>query len=167
MPHLLVAQLRFARSEFMRCMEGVSEEDAVRRLEPMNCISWMVGHLATQENYLWVLSAQGIEMHLNLFDLVGYGSPPSTPPLADMFAAWKDITRAADTYLDTLTPAILQTHLAPQGKPMGESVGTSLLRNIFHYWFHTGEAHAIRQQLGHTNLPEYVGDMSDAIYRPE
>ena len=41
-----------------------------------------------------------------------------------------------------------------------------LLRNVYHYWFHTGEAHAVRQSLGHQGLPEFVGDMSflvDAI----
>jgi hypothetical protein len=34
-----------------------------------------------------------------------------------------------------------------------------LLRNIYHYWYHTGEAHAIRDMLGHKNLPEFVGEM--------
>jgi hypothetical protein len=58
-PHLLVAQLRFTRGEFVRCLEGVSAEEARRRLKPMNCISWIVGHLATQEQYLWVQCAQG------------------------------------------------------------------------------------------------------------
>ena len=57
--HPLVTQLRFTRSEFVRCLEGVSPEDGVRRLEPMNCISWIIGHLAYQENRYWVLWAQG------------------------------------------------------------------------------------------------------------
>ena len=57
--HPLVTQLRFARSEMMRCLEGVSAEDAVRRIMPMNCISWIVGHLANQEQAYWVLVAQG------------------------------------------------------------------------------------------------------------
>ena len=34
----------------------------------------------------------------------------------------------------------------------------------YHYWFHTGEAHAIRQQLGDGELPQFVGDMSAAMY---
>ena len=59
MPHPLVTQLRFARSEFVRCLAGVSAEDAMRRLGPMNCISWMIGHLASQENLFWVYRAQG------------------------------------------------------------------------------------------------------------
>ena len=33
------------------------------------------------------------------------------------------------------------------------------MRNIYHYWYHTGENMAIRQQLGHMQLPEYVGDI--------
>jgi hypothetical protein len=42
-----------------------------------------------------------------------------------------------------------------------------LLRNIYQYWMHPGEAHAIRQMLGHADLPQFVGDMSEALYRPE
>ena len=34
--HPLVTQLRFARSEFLRCLDGVSSEDAVHRFE----LSW-------------------------------------------------------------------------------------------------------------------------------
>ncbi len=37
----------------------------------------------------------------------------------------------------------------------------------YHYWFHIGKAHAIRQQLGHTDLPQFVGDMSKVLYRVE
>ena len=58
MTHPLVDQLRFARSEFVRSLAGVSDEDARRRLEPMNCLSWMVGHLADQEQRYW-LERQG------------------------------------------------------------------------------------------------------------
>ena len=54
MVHPLVDQLRFARSEWVRVLEGVSDEDARRRLTPMNSISWMVGHLAWQENRYWL-----------------------------------------------------------------------------------------------------------------
>jgi len=66
-----------------------------------------------------------------------------------------------------LTTEVLQTHLEWEGKPWPESVGTMLLRNIHHYWFHIGEAHAMRQVMGHQGLPDFVGDMSAAIYTPE
>jgi len=167
MTHPLVTQLRFARSELMRCLEGVSDEDARRRLEPTNCISWIVGHLAYQENTYWMLRAQGQNLAPDLQGRVGWGQPASTPPLDEMWAVWRTITSAADRYLDTQTPELLQTHLEWEGKTLPESIGTMLLRNIYHYWFHIGEAHAVRQLLGHSDLPQFVGDISKASYRPE
>jgi len=165
--HPLVTQLRFARSEFLRCLDGVSAEDAIRRLEPMNCVSWIVGHLANQEHRYWVIWAQGENLAPELQALVGYGQPASTPPLDEMWNTWYTVARAADRFLDALTTEELQTHLDWQGKPVRESTGTLVLRNIYHYWHHLGEAHAIRQMLGHQDLPQFVGDMSSAFYRPE
>ena len=99
--HLLVDQLRFARSEFARSLTGVSDEDARHRLGPMNCLSWQ-------------------------------GYPLVARPVSP------------------------------------ESIGTMLLRMIGHYWFHTGEAQAVRQLLGHRNLPDFVGDIGQkAPYRSE
>src|SRR5262249_60079269 len=98
--HPLVSQLRFARSEFARGLEGVSEADAVRRVSPMNSISWMVGHLANQEHRYWVVMAQRKILFPDLNERVGYGKPASTPPLAEMWAAWTQVTRTADDYLD-------------------------------------------------------------------
>jgi DinB superfamily len=165
--HPLVTQLRFTRSEFIRCLRDVSSEDGVRRIMPMNCISWIVGHLANQEQAYWVLLAQERMVVPGLNDLVGSGKPASTPPLNEMWAAWRNITLAADPYLDTLTTTSLQTYFIYKGKPRPESIGTMLLRNTYHYWYHTGEAHAIRDMLGQRELPQFVGDMSEALYRPE
>lgn len=165
--HPLVVQLRFARSEFRRCFEGVEEAEARKRLLPMNCLSWIVGHLANQEQRYWLIFAQGKTLYPNLYDLVGYGKPASTPPLDEMWNAWQGITQAADPYLDTLTPQALLTYFKLDGKPMLENAGTLLMRNIYHYFYHIGEAAAIRQMLGHQNLPEYVGDMVEVQYRQE
>ena len=165
--HPLVTQLRFARSEFVRGLEGVSAEEAIRRFGPMNCLSWIIGHLALQEHAYWVLWAAGRNLAPQLWDLVGFGQPASTPPLDEMWQTWRMVTQAADEFLETLTIELLQTHLEWQGKPRRESIGTMLLRNTYHYWYHLGEGRAIRQLLGHTGLPEFVGDMSEALYRSE
>ena len=168
MTHLLVTQLRFARGELQRALDGVSDADARRRLEPMNCISWMIGHLASQEHFYWLMTAQGQNLAPDLYKIVGYGKPPSTPPLAEMWAVWRTITNAADEYLDTLTAKQLQTHLEWKDKPVPESIGTMLQRVIYHYWYHIGEAMAVRQLLGHSDLPEFVGDLgTQGPYRPE
>jgi hypothetical protein len=166
MNHPLVDQLHFARAELQRCLAGVTEKDARRRFRPMNCLSWIVGHLANQENAYWVRVAQERELAPGLNDLVGYGKPATTPPLDEMWQTWQAVTQAADRYLETLKTSDLDRFLEWKGKPVRESVGTMLQRNIWHYWFHIGEAHAIRQLLGHSDLPEFVGDMSQATYRP-
>jgi hypothetical protein len=162
---LLVRQLRFARSELMRCLAGVSPEDAVQRVLPMNCISWMVGHLASQEQFFWVMGAQQKILRPELYEIVGSGKPASTPSYTLMLAAWQEITAGADSYLDRLTDETLTTHFVFEGERVPENVGTLLLRNVYHYWFHTGEAHAVRQQLGHIDLPQFVGDISPAAVR--
>lgn len=166
MIHPLVTQLRFARSEFVRCLAGISDEDARHRFLPMNCISWMIGHLATQEQFYWVYLAEGKIISPNLYELVGNGRPASTPPLADMWQAWQEITVAADGFLDTLTTGQLTEYLVQGETKARETTGTMLQRNIYHYWFHTGEAHAVRQQLGHLDLPQFVGSMETAVYLP-
>ena len=160
MIHPLVSQLRFARREFARCFEGVPPEDACRRVEPMNCLSWTLGHLASQEHFFWVELAQGQNIAPGLRELVGYRQPASTPPWDQMWTLWHAITKEADAYLDNLKPEDLDTRFVWQGKPVPETVGTLLLRNTYHYWFHLGKAHAIRQMLGHADLPVFVGDMS-------
>ncbi len=160
MPIMLVNQLHFARSELQRCLAGLGEDDACRRRGRQNCLSWIVGHLASQEHGYWVLTAQGRDLLPDLNALVGSGKPASTPPLADMWAAWQQATAAADEYLTTLGEADLSRYLERNGQPLRYNVGTMLLRNIYHYWFHIGEAHGIRQQLGHSDLPEFVGDQS-------
>lgn len=165
--HPLVGQLRFARSEFARCLHGLTDADARQRLGPMNSISWMIGHLANQEQFYWVMLAQDHIVVPGLNDLVGSGKPATTPPLDEMWRAWHSVTAAADPFLETLTAPQLETFFTFRGKPVGESIGTMLLRNIYHYWFHTGEAHAVRQQLGHGELPQFVGNMETAVYRPE
>ena len=168
MTHPLVIQLRFARSEFVRGLSDVNDEEARRRFMPMNCISWIIGHLAYQENTYWMKRAQRKDVAPQIEGLVGWDQPASTPPLADMWAAWHTVTTAADPYLDSLTTDTLTTFMIVNGKPHRESVGSMLRRVTYHYWYHLGESQAIRQMLGHTGLPEFVDDIHDeAPYVPE
>lgn len=166
MTHPLVHQLRFTRSEFQRGLVGLGDVEARQRFLPMNCISWNIGHLAWQEQRYWLMRGQGVILLPELNELVGYGCPPSTPPLSEMWAAWNKITQAADPWLDELTSARLQEPALVDGQP-GPLFGTLLYRTIYHYWYHTGENLAIRQALGHQDLPQFVGDIdAQAPYMP-
>ena len=167
MAHPLVDQLHFTRSEWLRALAGVTEEDARQRLLPMNSIGWIVGHLAWQEQRYWLTFSQGQTPIPALNEVVGYGRPATTPSLAEMLAAWQTVTEAADPWLDQLTTAKLAEEITLRGWRT-TTVGSLMLRVIYHYWYHIGEIMAIRQQLGHPSLPDFVGDIDDeAPYRAE
>ncbi len=159
MPHPLITQLRFTRREFMRGMEGLSDADARKRLMPMNCISWNIGHLAWQEQRYFLLRAQGKMLMPEVNDLYAYGAPACTPALEEVMAAWNAITAAADPWLDGLTNERLLDHVIIDGKPSQFIFGNLVQRVIYHYWYHTGESQAVRQSLGHQGLQEFVGDI--------
>jgi hypothetical protein len=166
--HPRVEQLRFARSEFVRGLEGVGDEEARRRLLPMNSISWMIGHMANQEYRYWMFRAQGQNPLPIALELAAYGKPATTPALDLVWDTWRSVIDLVDPYLDSLTGNALETRIIIDGQPHDETIGTMAQRVTYHYWFHTGESQAVRQILGHTDLAEYVGDFSDwAVYRGE
>ena len=169
MPHPLVLQLRFTRSEWKRSLEGVTDAEARQRFLPMNCISWNLGHLAWQEQRYWLWRGQNQTLLPEINEQFAYGAPASTPALAAMWQAWETITRAADPWLDTLTTEALQQQrpFTSDGETFYLTFGSLMQRVIYHYWYHTGENQAIRQMLGHTDLPEFVGNIDEeAPYVP-
>jgi hypothetical protein len=77
------------------------------------------------------------------------------PPLDEAWAWWRAVTKAADRYLDSLAGAELIRRWKRESST--ETPGTKLHRTTYHYWFHLGESQAVRQLLGHTGLPTFVG----------
>ena len=168
MPHPLVDQLRFTRSEFLRGIRGVTDDDARRRIGPMNSISWNVGHLAWQEQQYFVTWPSGQRPFPDIDREFASGGPASTPPMQRVLDAWRAITAAADPWLDTLTSDDLERHVSSGGTELKRRYGDLVQRVIYHYWFHTGESAATRQQLGHARLPQFVGSIdAKAPYRPD
>ena len=166
--HPLVLQLKFTRDEFKRALKGLSEEDAVKRLLPMNCISWNIGHLAWQEQRYFLYYGQGLLPFPEVQEAFAYAAPASTPPLSQVLNYWRKITSAADPWLESLSTQKLQEQVMKDGKPLQRVFGNLLQRTIYHYWYHTGENLAIRQMLGHTGLPDFVGNIDrQAPYTPE
>jgi hypothetical protein len=170
MPHPLVLQLRFARSEFQRALVGLTDEEARRRFLPMNCIAWNIGHLAWQEQRYWLYRGQGFLLYPYIQEQFAYGAPACTPVLNEVWEAWHAIREAVDPWLDRLTTAGLheQHPVTIDGELIHFTLGSLMQRVIYHYWYHTGENMAIRQLLGHKDLPEFVGNIDEeAPYQPE
>lgn len=168
MPHPLVLQLRFTRAEFRRAISRISEADARTRVHPMNSISWTVGHLAWQEQRYFILYPTGRMILPAVQELYAFGAPHSTPPLKEMLAAWRKITRIADEWLDSVTTEKLRQLIQIPGKKTTRVYGNLLQRVIYHYWYHTGENMAVRKMLGHSGMGYFVGDIDGkAPYTPE
>lgn len=168
MAHPLVEQLRFTRSEWTRGLQDVDAEDARRRYGRLNAISWMIGHLAWHEQFYWFRLAQRPTPMPELA-AYGFGKPASEPPPDEMWDAWHRITAMADPWLDALTTERMSDYLAGDVR-REEDIGTRLLRINYHYWFHLGEALALRQLLAGESqqpLPEFVGSMAAAPWRPD
>jgi uncharacterized damage-inducible protein DinB len=166
--HPLVDQLRFTRSEWLRALDGVPESDGAKRLEPMNSISWIVFHLAWHEQLSFLTRLGGVTPVPAANEHGVSGGPASTPPLGDALRAWHDVTAATEPALDTLDTSALENWLPNTRRPRTRRVGSTVQRVTYHYWFHIGEITAIRQMLGHADVPEFVGDIDGlAPYRAE
>ena len=164
--HPLVEQLWFTRREFLRGIRGVPAEDATVRLGPMNCVAWNVGHLAWQEQRYFLTIAQDRTLRPDIAERFAVGGPASQPELAEVLAAWKEITAAADEWLRDATTDALLTGPVRRGRPPATTMGNRLQRTIYQYRYHLGENQAIRQQLGHGRLPQFVGSIdTEAPYR--
>ena len=165
-PHPLVEQLRFTRAEWLRGLRGTTEKDALRRFKPMNSVGWIVGHMAWHEQRYWLTRAHDSTPYPVLNKVVASGGPATTPSLDEMMTAWRKVTSDSDPWLDALTTDDLSGALPGAGPR--RLLGDSIRRVTYHYWFHIGEIQAIRQMLGHSRLPQFVGDIDGrAPYRPE
>jgi len=168
MPHPLVLQLRFTRSEFKRAVARVSEKDARKRILPMNSISWTIGHLAWQEQRYFIFFPTGKYLIPELQEKFAFGSPHSTPSSKEMWEAWRRVTKESDAWLNSLTTKKLLEFVEIDGKKTNRMYGNLLQRVIYHYWYHTGENIAVRKMLGHKNFGYFVGNIDGkAPYTPE
>jgi hypothetical protein len=159
----IINQLNFTRAEFRKGFEGVPEKDGAQRMMPINCISWIVGHLAWHEQYYWLTRAQGIILVPEIIDEVGYKKPASTPSLKEMISYWEKITKASNGYLISLKESDLMKHMVVKGKELPFNIGTMISRVIYHYWYHNGEMQAIRQLMNHPDLPDFVSDDIETV----
>ena len=166
--HPLVDQLRFTRSEWQRALDGIPKPDGLKRLQPMNSIGWIVSHLAWHEQLSFLTRLQDVTPVPAANEHGVNGQPASTPALSAAILTWQAVVAAADPVLDTLDTAALEAWLPRTRQPRTRTVGSTVQRVTYHYWFHIGEIISIRQILGHPDVPEFVGDIDgQAPYRRE
>ncbi len=157
-PEHLVAMLLVTRREFQRALRGVPEREAMVRVGGMNSVSWIVAHVAWQEDLFWRYLAQGLPANERLGQ-ARTGAPASVPDFQQALADWREVTRATEPYLKSLSAGALARH--PDTSE--ENLGTRVVRCLMHYWSHIGEICAIRTLLGIAG-PQFVGSLQDCRY---
>src|SRR5256712_14222139 len=109
----------------------------------MTWIGWIVGHLSGKERRYLLRRPQRIMLRQDIQDRLASGAPMSTPSLAEMLAAWRTITAAADPFLDKLTTDQLLVDLPLDGQVSGQTPGSAIRRLTYHHWVHIREILAI------------------------
>src|SRR4030042_4637583 len=140
----MVLQLKFTRDEFKRALKGLSEEDASKRLLPMNCISWNVGHLAWQEQKYILYYGQGQMPYPEIDKVFAYGAPASMPSMRETLILWQKITQSTNAWLETMTSEKLQDFaVKADGTRIQRTYGSLFQRQNYHYSYPTPEKHAL------------------------
>ncbi|MFT7587268.1 MAG: hypothetical protein ACI9EW_003710, partial [Cellvibrionaceae bacterium] len=150
--HPLIEQMQFAKQKWLIGHDDLSAEEGGKRLGNANSIGWMVGHLAGFDQAVWLERPLGIVLN-EAVKACGYGRPASTPDSDEMLAAWHAIQEHVNNVHKQLTADDLW--ICPGTS--SENLGTLILRQMWHYWYHLGEMQAVRQAMGHENLAQYVG----------
>jgi hypothetical protein len=160
----------FSLAEFERGLVGLTDEEArVRQAKAdgtrMNGISWIVAHVASQ--WLAAQSRSVSEGPAETRRRYGFRSEDPTPP---SLAEARELLALAKQGLGWIEAAddVVMARVGAPGATVtaAESVGTFMLRTVLHTWLHTGEINAIRQMLGHAEIP-FVGTMVDHLeWRP-
>jgi len=102
--HTMVQMLNLTRKEFERNLVGLTDEDARKRIEPMNCISWIIAHVACQHRAFFVDWPAGRKTDSRYLPY-GHGAPPSEPPLDEAMGLWQDACKESEAWLQAATPA--------------------------------------------------------------
>jgi len=155
-PHHLGAVLSVRRKEFLCALEG------------LNCIGWIVAHVAWQESFFWQECGQGqlVPQRLRAF---ATGRRGFVPDYGEVLGDCDEIARATERFLRNLDQQALKRHFIHQNAKVRdlvaeENAGTLLTRCIMHYWSHIGEIACIRSLLGH-KAPQFVGGLEGCRYR--
>ena len=132
----------------------------------MNCLSWNIGHLAWQEQRYFLHFAQGQMPFPEINQILPMALPPARRHWPRCWTPGKSLLPPPTPGWTLTTAECLQQAVIRKGKPTCRIYGNLLQRVIYHYWYHIGENMAIRQMLGHTALPQFVGDIDgQAPYR--
>ncbi len=146
---VLFEQLNTYRSELLKMVEDVTEEEA--EIIPRgfnNNIRWNLGHVVLDQ-YLWirVLTKEDMPISMTFNQWFGYGTDPShftdeTPSLAELISFLREQPRLIEQkYRERLEEEFPPTDMGMH------TIEQVLVRTIFHEGLHMGAIIAIKRQI--------------------
>ena len=152
-PPRLVRLLWDAFDELERAAGALPTPGQGRAIGRLNAGSWIVAHVAQQQEAYWCTRAQGLEPDEWLAGIeVGFGSEPSVPDYRESLAAFARIRAASIPYLRSLRDEDLDAVMERAGSRRDETIGDLLVRSVGHLFVHTGELATIASLVGAPDL---------------
>ena len=148
----LAAVLRLNTDLLLNCLDGLSEEEALRPPPGRgNHAAFLATHLADTRHFLAGYLERPLPNPLTpyLADARSVNQVETLPPLDSLREAWIAASRHLDAALDTLPAAVL-TSVSPERFPIEDVTrlgGTAFL--VQHDSYHVGQRGLVRRWLGH------------------
>lgn len=134
--------------------EGLTHQDSLQQTPHVNCLNWVLGHLAEGRDQVLALLGEapalgekGVRYRRESDPITGDG--PGVVPLERLLAVLKEGQERITVALAGLTEEALR-----EEQPLGErrlSLGDRLVFAYFHDTYHTGQAELLRALAGKTD----------------
>ncbi len=148
---LVVRLLLDARDEFRRVAEAVPNPGRGGAIGRLNPGSFIVAHIATQDDLVWNVALQGLEPDAWLVAAnAGHGAPRSTPDYDEALAALDRTFARSEATVTALAEEDLDRELS--SSVPGRIVAAQLARSTAHTWSHAGELATLASLVGAPDL---------------
>ncbi|HJM90214.1 MAG TPA: DinB family protein [Dehalococcoidia bacterium] len=150
-PPIIVPLLFDARGEFRRVAAATPVPSQVGAFRRLSAGSWIVAHIAAQDDQLWNVGALEGDADPWLAALdVGYGSPPSEPDYAQALAALDRSFERSLAFLEGLDETQFERvfRKSSTAARANQTVGDMVVRQTAHLVALTGELAAISSLAG-------------------
>ena len=164
----LAGMVRESWADLDRAVEGLSREDAERRLANASPISWTLAHCTYLVDSWLNVRFQGTLPHPSLDrETLRMGAAGDALDWNEIQVAVQEVRVIARHYLDALTEEALDVTHAYTGsmEPLRETGITpryALMHIVAHHYVHIGEIASARTALGH-DVGDYPGLMKACL----
>ena len=151
MMETITRQFAFAQYIAMTALEGITQEESMKRPEPGgNSVNWVLGHIVNSRSRMLILAGQ--PPLISEQTAAAYARGSSGTDAAETTAALTDLYKRSQ---DLITDALLKlsdedlAKPAPFGPPPGpDTVGSLIAKLAMHESYHVGQLGMLRRQAG-------------------